>query len=310
MGKIKPSPEAIDGFMGVGEKTHEIAKRKLIDIVMGDIFYGVSMPAQGLLMLYGLPPTNVYETVKEFKRIFVDKEKLIEKKYSDILDEIMIKYFKGWEHNKIKEVSGKEVDKLLKDSEDFLKKLKEVRVEIEKRMTKKTFAEIYSNVFKIMKSLFGSKSETLLIKEYEKEIINKGKGNPKFLHTLKELVDIKKKYKTKKAPSLLEFESLRKDSVYLIDSLVEYGQRRDLGLLEKTKVVITYKGKHAELFLTKPAFLVYENKVKKIEGDKIRDSDVNELNEVLSKYKGHRVRISGEIMKVLKKELGEFDINL
>jgi len=310
MGKIKPSPEAIDGFMSVGDKTQEIAKRKLLDIVVSDIFYGVSMPSQGLLMLYGLPPTNVYETVKEFKRIFVDKEKLVEKKYWDILEDIMIKYFKGFEHEKIKQVSGKEVDKLLKDSEDFLKKLKEVRIEVEKRMTKKTFAEIYSNVFKIMRSLFGDKNENALIREYEQEIINKGKGNPKFLHTLKELVDIKKKYKTKKVPNLLEFESLRKDSVYLVDSLVEYGQRKELGLLQKTKVVVTSKGKHAELFLTKPAFLVSENKVRKIEGTSIKDSDVNELNTVLSKYKEHRIKIDNEMLKVLKKELGDYDINL
>jgi hypothetical protein len=30
-------------------------------------------------MLYGLPPTNVKETVKEMKRIFVDQEKMLEK---------------------------------------------------------------------------------------------------------------------------------------------------------------------------------------------------------------------------------------
>jgi len=220
MGKIKPSPEAIDGFMSVGEKTHEIAKRKLIDIVMGDIFYGISMPTQGLLMLYGLPPTNVYETVKEFKRIFVDKEKLIEKKYFDILNEIMIKYYKDWEHGKLKEVSGKEIDKLLKNSEDYLKRLKEVRLEVEKRITKKTFNEIYTNVFKIMKSLFKDKSEKALVEEYKNEIVNKGKGNPRFIHTLNQLIDTKKKYKTKKAPSLLEFESLRKDSVYLIEEFL------------------------------------------------------------------------------------------
>jgi len=310
MGKIKPSPESIDMFMSMGDKTKEIVKRKLLDIVMGDIYWGVITPSQALLMLYGLPPTNIPETVTEMKRIFVDKEKLLEKKYWEMLEEIIIKYYKGYEHEKIKEVSGKDVDRLLKNSEDYLKRLKELRTEIEKRIVKKTFGEIYTNVFKIMKALFGNKSESVLIKEYEKEIINKGKGNPKFLHTLNELVSVKKKYKSKKAPSKYVFETLRKECVYLIDSLVEYGQRKELGLLEKTKVVVTYKGKHAELFLTKPAFLVSENKVRKIVSGKIVESDVNELNNVLSKYRGHRVKIDGKIMKVLKKELGEFDISL
>jgi len=310
MGKIKPSPEAIDGFMSVGNKTQDMVKRKMLDIVMGDIYWGISMPTQGLLMLYGLPPTNTYETAKEFRKIFVETEKLVDKKYADILEEILIKYYKGYEHQKVKEVSGKEIDKLLKDSQDFLKKLAELRKELEKRMTQKTFEEIYTDVFKIMNSLFGKKADASLVRDFEKEIVNKGMASPKFLHTLKQLIDVKKKYKTKKVPDILEFERIRKDSVYLIETLVEYGQRKDMGLLQKTKVVITYKDKHAELFLTKPAFLVEGDKIKKIEGNKMMDSDPNEFNEVLSKYKGHRVKIDAEMMKVLEKELGKFDINL
>jgi hypothetical protein len=221
----------------------------------------------------------------------------------------MIKYFKGYEHEKIKEVSGKEIDKLLKDSEDYLKKLKELRIEIEKKVMRKNFDEIYANVFKIMKSLFGNKNESALINDYEKEIVNKGKGNPKFIHTLNELVEIKKKYNTKKVPGILEFEILRKDSVYLIESLIEYAQRKELGLLEKTKVIITFKGKHAELYLTNPAFLVEGDKIKKIT-DKIEDSDVNELNSALANYKGHRIKIDKKMINLLEKEIGEFDINL
>jgi len=310
MGKIRPSPESIDMFMTTGDKTKDLVNRRLMDIVMGDIFYGISMPTQGLLMLYGLPPTNVYETVKEVKRVFVDKEKLLEKKYWDILEEIMIKYYKGYEHGKVKAVTGKEVDRLLKNSEDYLKRLKELRTEIEKRMMERTFKEIYDNVFKIMKSIFKSKNETGLIKEYEKEIINKGKANPKYIHTLNKLISMKKEYKNKKIPGKYEFENLRKDSVYLVESLVEYSQRKDLGLIEKTKVTLSFKDKNADLFLTKPAFLVQENKVQKIEGTKIVDSDSNEFNETLAKHKGSRIQLSKEMIKVLKKELGDFDIGL
>jgi len=310
MGKIKPSPESIDMFMSMGDKTQEIVQRKLLDIVMGDIYWSVITPSQGLLMLYGLPPTNVKETVNEIKRVFVDKEKMLEKKYLDILEEILIKYYKGYEHEKIKEVSGKEVDMLLKNASDYLKRLKELRTEIEKRMMEKSFEEIYTNVFKIMKSLFGDKDVEALIKEFENEIVNKGKGNPKFVHTLNELINVRKKYKTKKIPTILEFESLRKDSVYLIEALIEYGQRKELGLLQKTKVVLTYNDKHADLFLTNPAFLVIDEKnVKKIT-DKIEESDINELNQTLANFRGQRIVIDAKVIKLLKKELGDFDICL
>ena len=239
-----------------------------------------------------------------------ETRKLLEKKYWDILHEIVIKFYKGYEHGEIKEVSGKDVDRLLKNTEDYLKRLKELREDIEKRMMQKTFGEIYEDVFKIMKNLFGDKIESGLIGDYEREIVNKAKGNPKYVHTLKELVDMKKKYKNKKAPSTYDFERLRKDSVYLIQELIEYAQRKELGLLQKTKVVLTSKGKSYELLLTKPAFLVDANKIKKIDAGKISNSDVNEMNSVLANYRGGRVVIDDELMKALKKEIGDYEINL
>ena len=311
MGKIKPSPEAIDMFMSVGDKTQQIAKRKLLDIVLGDIYWGVITPSQGLLMLYGLPPTNVYETVKEMKKVFVDKEKILEKKYIDILEEIAIKYYKGYEHEKIKEISGKEVDRLLKNAEEYSKRLKELRKEIEKKMQEKTFKEIYENIFKILSSLFRNKKENVLMKEFEKELVNKGKINPKFLHSLNELISIKKSYQNKKIPTKYSFERLRRNSVYLIEGLIEYGQRKDLGLLEKIKVKLYFKNKNksGELFLTNPIFLIYENKVKRITKNKIEDSTTEEFNKTLTQNKKIKSEISKDILKILRKEFGEFDIN-
>src|SRR3989344_984775 len=138
MGKLKPSPEAIDMFMSMGDNTVKRAKRALLDILLGDIYWSVITPSQALLMLYGLPPPTTKETFKEMKRIFVDKEKILEPKYIKILEEITIKYYKGYEHEKIKEVSGKEIDKLLKDTEDYLKRLKELQAQIEKQVQQKT----------------------------------------------------------------------------------------------------------------------------------------------------------------------------
>jgi predicted nucleotidyltransferase/uncharacterized protein (UPF0332 family) len=310
MGKIKPSPESIDMYMSLGDKTNDIIKRKLLDIVMGDIFLSVSYPSQALLMLYGLPPTNVKETVAEMRRVFVEKEKLIEKKYVDILEEIMITYYKGYEHEKIKEVTGKDVDRLMKNADDYLKRLKELRKDLEKEMQKKSFDEAYENVFKMMRSLFGDKSENALIDLYEKEVVGTGKANPKFIHTLNELISTKKKYATKKEPTKYAFETLRKDCVYLTESLIEYGQRRDLGLLQKTKLIIVANNKANELFLTEPAFLACEGKVKKFDKEKFVDSTVDEMDKVLTNYKGNRVKIDNNILEALKKEFGNFEVSL
>ena len=104
---------------------------------------------------------------------------------------------------------------------------------------------------------------------------------------------------------------MRKDSVYLVQELIEYAQRKELGLLQRTKIVLTSKGKSYELLLTKPAFLIVEGKdIKKIDSGKVMVSDANEMNQVLSTYRGGRVVIDNELMKALKKEIGDYEINL
>ena len=308
MGKIKPSPEAIDMFMSMGDKLGESVKRRLLDIVMGDIYWGVITPSQALLMLYGLPPPNIKETVTEMKRIFYEKEKMLEKKYIDILDEIVIKYYKGYEHEEIKEVKGAEVDKLLKDAEDYMKRLKELREQIEKRTQEKTVEEAYTNTFKLLQGLFGKKSETELVKEFEKELVNKGRTDPRFLHVLNELIDSKRKYKSKKKPATHEVEEIRKNSVQLINSLIEYGQRCEIADLQRSKIIISYKGKHADLFLTNPAFLIQEGKIKKV-ADKIEDANQEEFEKIVREQKGKAGKLTAEILALLKKELGEFEIS-
>jgi predicted nucleotidyltransferase len=82
MGKLKPSPEAIDMFMSMGDKIDDIIKKRLIDIVVNEVYWGIITPSQALLMLYGVPPPVPKEIVGEMKRIFLDKEKILEKNIS------------------------------------------------------------------------------------------------------------------------------------------------------------------------------------------------------------------------------------
>jgi uncharacterized protein (UPF0332 family)/predicted nucleotidyltransferase len=310
MGKIKPSPEAIDRFMSMGDKTREIIKQRLLDIVLNDIYWSVITPTQALLMMYGIPPTNPYETVKEFKRIFVETEKLADKKYLDIMENIIITYYKGFEHGKIKEVSGAEVDKLLKDAEDYTKKLKEIAVEIEKRSQERTLQETYDSVFKIMKGLFGNKKEEDLIKDFEKEIIKKGRAEPRHLQILQELLDTKKKYASKKKPTKYEIEDVRKNVSGLINRLVEYGQRCEIAEISKMQLHLFYeKGKHADVFLTSPIFVFADNKILKLKGNKLEEGTQQELEGVLYTQKGKPSKLSSKDMAVLEKEFGDFDIS-
>jgi len=313
MGRIKPSPEAIDMFMSMGDKVKETVNRRLLDIVVGDIYWGAITPSQALLMLYGIAPPTPQETVEQMKKIFLEKEKILEKKYIDILENIVVKYYKGYEHQKIKEVSGAEVDKLLKDFEDYMKRLQELREEIEKRAQEKTITQVYGDVFKILGSLFGKKSEAQLIKEFEKELVNKGRVEPRFLHVLNELIDCKKKYQSKKKPTKHEIEEVRKNSVQLMNQLIEYGQRCELVELQKSKVIIIYgNNKKADLFLSQPAFLIQEGKIKKIneKSGAIEEAVPEEFESVMKQQKGKSGKLDKKLMALLKKELGDFEIIL
>ena len=311
MGKLKPSPESIDMFMSMGDKTVSRVKRTLLDLVVGDIFWGVITPSQALLMLYGLPPPNVKETVKEMKRVFVDEEKMLEKKYTDILEEIAIKYYKGYEHEKIKEVSGKEVDKLLKDTEDYLKRLKELRVQIEKRTKEKTIDQMNKEVFEILSSILGKKQNAELVKEFESKLIKQGKFTRKHLGIINDLLELKKS----KKHDMHKVEKVRKDVSILINSLIEYTQRCDLVFVDRGKMKIKYKEKDSEkvaelLNAYGKTFLFKENSVHKITTH-IENTTIEEVNEAVAKQKEKKsVEINPHVFEVLKKELGNFEIVL
>ena len=224
MGKLKPSPEAIDMFMSMGDKTVKRVKTALLDVVVNEIFWGVTTPSQALLMLYGLPPTTAkHGLVNDMKKIFVEKEKMLEPKYIKILERV-VEIWRDYEHERIKEISGTEVDKLVKDTEDYLKRLKELREQIEIRAQEKTIEQIYQDVFSILKTMFSSKSQEKLIAEFEEKLVKKGKLAPQHLRILKDIIHARTEFKKGKSDTH-KVDEARKSASILINDLIEYNQR-------------------------------------------------------------------------------------
>lgn len=314
MGRLKPSPEAIDMFMSMGDNTSKRAERTLLDIVVGDIYWGVITPSQALLMLYGLPPPAPKQIVSDMKRIFVDKEKLLEKKYLDILEEIVIKYYKGYEHGKVKKVSGKEVDKLLADMETYVKRMKELREQIEKRASEKTIEQVYEDVVELMKSIVGKKTPATIIQTFENDFVKKGKFTEQHLRIFRDIVKARADFKKGKL-NAHKVDNARKNAVVLINDLIEYSQRLDLANLEKGKMRIKYKEKGKEqiaeiLNCGGTSFLFSEGKVLKL-GSKVEESNMEEVSKCVEDQKKRKeVQIDSKIFELLKKELGEFEIVL
>ncbi len=313
MGKLKPSPEAIDMFMKSGEKTVERSKFALMDILVRDIFWGVSTPSQALLMLHGIPPPTPKHLVTEMKKAFLENEKMLEKKYIDILDHIVTLY-KSYEHQTLKEISGTEIDKLLKDTEDYLKRLEELRKQIEKRAQEKTVEQIYTEMTDLLKIVLKGSSQAEFAEKFEKTLVKTGKFTKQHLAILKDVIDAKKNFKKKKMNSH-KIDEVRKNAAILINALIDFSQRCDLAIMERGRMSLRYKqdGKEqiAELLNADgKSFLFKGTEIKKI-SDKIGNSNMEEVSQAVESQKGKdNVEVKPGVFEILKKELGEFEIVL
>ncbi len=280
MGKISGTPEAIERFLTSGEKVGRIVKQKLLDIATEDIYWSVLTPSQGALMIYGLAPPTPKETVQLMKKTFYEKEKLLEKKYIDFLEHVVIDIYKGYEHQKVKEVSGKEIDDLVKGAEDYIKRLRKLVKEIEKRSSEKTVLDLYNNVVVLIKSILGKTSEAMMIKKFEDELVSKGKLPLNSLNILKKLVKIRKEFSSAKKDKIdkQEIERIRKDSQQLISLLTEYSQRKSILEIEKLRFKTLIGDKEGELYLFgKKIFIIHDLKKKEI---KLIDLDKNSIHDV------------------------------
>jgi predicted nucleotidyltransferase len=309
MGKIKPSPEAIDQYMKEGERTDDFVRRRLIDTMI-DIYYGIVTPTQALIMLSGHAPEVPKVLASQVKDVLVDKEKVMGAKELKTLEKV-IKYFKDYEHGKLKKISGKEIDELKKEGDEYRNKLKDIREKLEKKMQVHLIENLHGEMEKLLKNIFGNMSQDALLKELESELIKKGRLQPRMLEVARDILKIKQKVKNKKL-SQTEMQRISRDANDLISSLVEYLQRKDLVSAQKGVVLVNYGGKKGEIVLTDSgAFFVFSNEIKKIGKKGFENSEKKELEESLKKTRDRlQVKLDFEILNVLKKELGEYEIIL
>ena len=250
MGRIKPSPEAIDMNMDIGEKLLQRVKHKLLSVVGEDLYYAALNPAQAALMLYGLPPSTPKETVQLIDDIFVKKEKLLEKKYVDILEKIR-KAYKDIEHGKTKEITGKEIDNLLFDIEAYLKRIQRLFIQIEKKTEVKTIEDTYDMISTVTNDAIQSvtkKNVNNTEKDLKAMLIDTGKLPEKVLKMYRDLMKIRKDYENKKLAKQ-EIIKLNKDARLYVKILIEFIQRLRGAELERAKVRFKYEKNVGELLL-------------------------------------------------------------
>lgn len=252
MGKIKPSPEAIDMSMSSGEQLLQRVQLRINEIGMEDIFYSLLMPSQAAIMIYGLPPPTPKETPQLLREIFVNKEKILEEKYVKIMERV-VQVRKELEHGTLKTLSGTELDELLKSAHDYLQRINKLFAEIDKKKEAQDVVRIYEDAITGVREaliLDGVEhaGEDKIVALFEKHIIAKGGLPQKYLKTIKNVMKAYNDYKENRL-SKTEITEVKKEARDLIKHLVEYVQRKRGRELEKAKIRVKYGEKYADIYL-------------------------------------------------------------
>jgi len=267
MGKIKPSGEAIDMFMSSGEQMIQRVHYKIKEIGMEDTFYAILTPSQAALMLYGIPPPTPKETPLE--------------------------------HGTKKELSGKEVDELIKNAEKYLKRVKELFTQIEKKKEIESMVHIYDTAVTMIRDVLRLEgieraSDTEIVRIFEDELISKGKIPAKYLRILNNIVKAKKDYDSKKLTKN-EVEEVRKHSHEFVKFIVEYMQRKRGREIERAKIRVKHGNKYGEVILLgEEAYIIHdidaeEKGISKAQIAKdgglntVADSNLEELEKAIAK---------------------------
>jgi uncharacterized protein (UPF0332 family) len=301
MGRVKPSPEAIDMYMHTGPQIIERVDYKLKEIAMEDLFYALLTPSQAALMLYGVPPPTPKETPEIMRDVFVKKAKLLESEYIKILETI-IQTRKHLEHGDKTKVTGKELDVLISDAEKYLKRLELLFKEIEKLKEEESVLHLYENIMTIVRDVLKLEkvdviTDSNMLELFEKRLGHKGVIPEKFLRLLKDITNAKKDYDLKKLAKT-DIQNIHKNANELIRFLIEHIQRKRGKELERTKIRVKHGNKYGEvILLDKLAFIIHDI-----------DNEQKDISKAEIDENGKLKNIKESSIEELEKELAKIDI--
>ncbi|MCK4670004.1 MAG: hypothetical protein KAT43_02280 [Nanoarchaeota archaeon] len=314
MGRIRPSREAIRKFNDSGRHFFDSAKKRLLSIGVEDLYYSVLNPAQAALMMAGFSPPTHRETGRLVHEIFVEKDKLLEKKYADILTK-MIELFKSWEYGEVKELSGKEIDKLMTECEEFRKRFDKLYKQIELQSDKDTIITVFDQTTAAAREaieLAGGKKDvpdTAIGKEFKKALVDSGKFPETLFAKLEIVLKAKKDLDSNKIKQS-DIDKAHKDSRLFIRAMIDFLTRSKTVEMEKRTFRLRHpKGVSEVILLEKGLFIIDGKKVEKAalkeDGSlgPVKPSKKEEVDAAVSESKTVK-HLSSKTLEALKEHLG------
>jgi uncharacterized protein (UPF0332 family)/predicted nucleotidyltransferase len=316
-GKITPTPEAVDSYIKSGKQILERTKYKLKEIAMEDFFWSTLTPAQGVLMLAGVPPPDPKETPNKLRETFV-KTGYLEAKWADILEELL-QMRKDIEHGKIKEVTAKQVEEAFDKATKFLDRIEKLAKDLEVKQAKKESGELWTEaldaVLAILKAVGVSATPETALKEFEKHVVAKRLAPTKYVDVLKRIEQLKKEGKA----DLREIATLTFDQDRLAKATFDIIRAEKGKKVEKFKISASYDAnkKKADIWLLSdvayiikdtadPKTSIHKYKIEKdgtLKGE--QTATLKEIDAVLAKFAGTPTQISRHTIESLKKILAD-----
>lgn len=321
MGKVKPSPEAIDMYMSSGEQVLDRVKFKLKDIGVEDFFWATITPSQAALMMYGIAPPAPKETPELMREIFVKKEKLLEDKDIQTIEKVL-QVRKAIEHGEKKDITGREIDELVESSDKYLKRLKKLFTQIENIKEDENLLNITDTITTITRDVLriegtDKATDSELVKKFEAHLVHTGKMPAKYLRQLQELMEAKESQKTGRLTKA-DVDKTRKTAAEYIKFIVEHMQRKRGRELERTKIRVKYGEKYGEVtLLGNKAFIVKnisaeQKEISKAEIQRdgslgtVEKSSLEELEKSLAKIDiPEKIYIKQAVFESLRKIFGD-----
>jgi predicted nucleotidyltransferase/uncharacterized protein (UPF0332 family) len=318
MGRIKPSPEAIEVYKSTGEQMLDRVRFKLRDIAVEDMWYAIITPSQAAIMLYGLPPPAPRETPDVLREIFVKKEKLFAEEHVKFMEQV-IKIHKDVEYGTRKNVTGNEIQELLEKGEKFLKALSNLYQQIEEKRQLENVVHLYESTLTVTRDAlkvegFEKTSDEQVAKQFE-ELVHRGVVPDRYLRLLKEIQKAKKQYDAGKLTAS-EVIELQKNAGEYFKFLVEHIQRKRSRDLDRARLRVKYGKRFGEVVvLENEAFVIRDLEADQKEISKgifkdgkvikLASSDLEALEHALATASVGKVSLSEKMFETLQEIFGK-----
>lgn len=315
-GMLIPSPESIRRYIDDGKKHVERFNYKFKSMAMEDFFWACIYPAQGLLMLQGIPPGAPSQVAPQMKANLV-KKGILDIKYVKIFEKLH-KIRKDLEYGKIKSVSPEEIVNMARSAQAFVEAVEKAYNSLEKRKVKSKIDELKDRTkedVKLVLKVAGIKSNKKNVRSaLQSELIDKGLARSKYTELIEKLEGLDKELTPLSMMDSLEYnlDTIRDETINIINS--EKGLNKD-----KHRLTLKYgakdKQKIASIWLLKSmAFMIkdlsnQQAPVYKYSFDGTgrlfdeQKSSLKVLENKLATYSGGKARITAKTINQLKEML-------